>query len=145
MANKIYVDGACSLKKNRGGIGIYNEKLNLNISLCIDNLFEKKTNSIAELYAVKYALDILNKLNISNINEYVILSDSIYVVNSLTKWIINWKKNNWKCTNKKTVSHKDLIINIDEMLTKLNISIKWISRKDNIIADKLAKESIIEI
>lgn len=139
---KIFVDGACSLKYNRGGIGVYNEYLKLNISLCIDDLFDKKTNSISELYAVKHALVILNDLNLPNSEQYIILSDSRYVVESLTKWIHNWKKNNWLRADKKPISHKDLIIEIYELLSKLHVSIKWIPRENNTDADKLAKNSI---
>lgn len=138
----IYVDGACSLKKNNGGIGVYCEHLNLDISLCINNLFDKKTNSISELYAVKHALNILNDLNLSNNNGYIILSDSRYVVESLTNWIHNWKKNNWLRADKKPILHKDLIIEIYDLMIKLNVSIKWIPREENTIADKLAKKSI---
>lgn len=138
----IYVDGACSLKKNNGGIGVYCEQLNLNISLCINNLFDKKTNSISELYAVKHALNILNGLNLSNDDNYIILSDSKYVVESLTNWIHKWKKNNWLRADKKPILHKDLISEIYDLIIKLNISIKWIPREKNTIADKLAKNSI---
>lgn len=139
---KVFVDGACSLKNNKGGIGIYNKKLNLNVSLCINDLFEKKTNSITELYAVKHALTLISMLNLPNPEQFTIYSDSKYVVDSLSKWIHNWKKNNWLRADKKPISHKDLIVDIDGLLCDLHISIKWVPREENTFADKLAKNSI---
>lgn len=139
---KIFVDGACSLKYNKGGIGVYNIKLNLNVSLCINDLFEKKTNSITELYAVKHALTLISMLNLSNPEQFTIYSDSKYVVNSLSIWIHNWKKNNWLRADKKPISHKNLIVEIYDLLSDLHISIKWIPREKNTFADKLAKKSI---
>jgi len=141
----VFVDGACSLKHNKAGIGVYSSDLNLNVSLCIDNLFNKKTNSIAELYAVKHALDLIS--NIKNIDtqdsvNITILSDSLYVVNTFTKWIREWEKKEWLCSNKKPVSHKELIIDIDTMLRFLKVSIKWIPREQNTCADLLSKKSI---
>jgi len=141
----VFVDGACSLKHNRAGIGVYSPDLNFNVSLCIDNLFNKKTNSIAELYAVKHALDLIS--NIKDIDSQqstniTILSDSLYVVNTFTKWIREWEKKEWLCSNKKPVSHKELIIDIDKMLRLLKVSIKWTPREQNTYADILSKKSI---
>ena len=141
----VFVDGACSLKHNRAGIGVYSSDLNLNVSLCIDNLFNKKTNSIAELYAVKHALDLISDMKNTNPLQFAnitILSDSLYVVNTFTKWIREWEKKEWLCTNKKPVSHKELIIDIDTMLRFLKVSIKWIPREQNTYADLLSKRSI---
>ena len=118
---RIYVDGSCSLKNNRGGIGVYNDTLNFNVSLCIDDLFEKKTNSITELYAVKHALTLISELNLPNPEQFTIHSDSKYVVDSLSKWIHNWKKNNWLRADKKPISHKDLIVDTYTLLCDLHI------------------------
>ena len=38
-------------------------------------------------------------------------TDSIYVKNGITEWIIKWKENGWKNSNKKPVKNKDLWIN----------------------------------
>lgn len=137
-----YVDGACSLKQNKAGIGIYNKENNISISLCIDTLFDKKTNSIAELYSVKYALKIIKTIQSPFNNNNIILTDSEYVFNSLTKWIDNWKKKNWINSHNKPVMHKDLILEIYNELHDLNVLIKWIPREENFYADKLAKKSI---
>jgi ribonuclease HI len=139
---KVFVDGACSLKYNKGGIGVYNQLLNLNVSFCINHLFDKKTNSITELYAVKHALTLISMLNLPNTEQFTIYSDSKYVVDSLSIWIHNWKKNNWLRADKKPISHKDLIVETYDLLSDLHISIKWIPREQNTFADKLAKNSI---
>lgn len=138
----VYVDGACSLKNNSAGVGVYSDDLNFNESVCIDSLFDKKTNSLAELYAIKHALDMIDNTNCCD-NKICIKSDSIYAVKSLSIWIHTWIKDDWMTSTKKKVCHKELIEQIYNRIANKDISIQWISRIDNDKADKLAKASVI--
>ena len=56
-----------------------------------------------EIKAVIEALKTVKKS--SSINIY---SDSLYVQNGITKWIFNWKKNNWRSANRKPVKNIEL-------------------------------------
>ena len=64
---------------------------------------EKTTNNRMEMMAAIKALK-----NTPKNSEIEIFSDSEYLINGITKWIINWQKNNWKTKNKKQVLNKDL-------------------------------------
>jgi len=141
MIASVYVDGACSLKKNKGKVGIYSEELDIAISKDIENLVEKKTCSIAELLALKIALETLDyneiKKNYDKINIY---SDSQYVVYTFTKWINGWIKKGWKKYDNKEIKHLEIIQNIYNILvTNPNYELIWIPREKNKKADALSK------
>ena len=102
MKFKIYTDGACSGNPGPGGWGaviIDNDNNQKNIS----GNEKKTTNNRMELLA---AIMALKKIKINS--DVVIYTDSIYVKNGITEWVIKWKKNGWKNSNKKPVKNKDL-------------------------------------
>jgi len=76
---------------------------------------EPLTNQRAELYAIYKALKISTKKKFDKIHIY---SDSEYSIKSLTVWIDNWKKNDWRTANKKPVMNQDIIKEIDVYLQK---------------------------
>ena len=93
---KIYTDGACTnngKKTAKAGVGIYCSLFEVSEKFP----FENHTNNRAELYAILYALNIVseNKL-INKYEEIIIYTDSEYSINSCTKWIHKWIKNDWK-------------------------------------------------
>ncbi|MCK5313190.1 MAG: ribonuclease HI [Desulfobacteraceae bacterium] len=124
----IYTDGASSGNPGPSGIGvymIYNEKTR-EISEFIGNA----TNNIAELKAIKRALEELKKFDIP-VNIY---TDSNYSLGVLTK--------NWKAQ-----ANKELIMETKKLLSKFT-DIKIIKVKghagilENEIADRLATSAI---
>lgn len=86
------------------------------------------TNNIMEITAVIEALKLL-KCEC----EVEIYSDSAYVVNAFKqKWIDNWKKNNWKTSNKKDVKNRELWQELDVLVNKRKIKfIKVKGHADN--------------
>jgi len=124
---------------------------------------EPKTNQRAELYAIYKGIksvykDVQNKNQENQIN-ITIYSDSEYSIKSLTLWIINWKKNNWKTSSGKDVLNQDLIIKLDKLIEKFKANyglIKFIhvrahsDKKDfesinNNLVDILAKQGATSI
>ena len=59
------------------------------------------TNNQMELTATIKALEYIKEND-----EITIFTDSSYVKNGITSWIINWKKNNWKNSQKKKLKIK---------------------------------------
>lgn len=113
MKLTFYTDGASRGNPGRGGWGVY-------IEMKKDKLYTAKlsgaekdtTNNKMELMASIEALRYTKK-NLSKIlkNESVsieIKTDSKYVKNGITEWIINWEKNDWKGSNKKPVANQEL-------------------------------------
>ena len=127
---KVYTDGSVSNngKLNpKGGIGIFfkdNNLNNLGLQLHIDNV----TNNICELEACRQAIIIIinNPKFIKNNNTILICTDSIYVINSISKWSSNWEKNNWKNSKNETIKNINLIQEIRKYYLKYNIIFKYI-------------------
>ena len=142
----IYTDGSTlkNGKKNSvGGIGVYfGEDDERNVS---EEYMNKATNQRTELYAVIKALQIVKDTNESR--PVMIVSDSKYVVQGITDWINNWKKNGWKTAKKQPVKNKELWIKLDKLSSKHDIKWKWIKghsgHPENERADELANEAII--
>ena len=128
---KIYTDGACSGNPGPGGWGVYIENSG-NISE-LSGRDENTTNNRMELKAVIEALKfftIKSKLTIH--------TDSKYVMDGASRWIINWKKNNWKTAQKKDVKNKDLWIELNNLLNYHDVSWVWVKGHDGIYGNERA-------
>ena len=137
----IYTDGACSGNPGKGGWGailIYNKK-----ERYISGSKQLTTNNQMELTATIEALKAISKP--SNIALY---TDSQYVKNGITSWIINWKKNGWKTANKKPVANKDLWIELEKYVDFHSVNWFWVKGHSgnhyNEIADELAVKAMNE-
>jgi ribonuclease HI len=72
------------------------------------------TSQRAELYAIYKAIQRISSKCIDD--PILIYSDSEYSIKSLTIWIKNWKKNNWKTSTSKEVLNQDIIKKIDNLI-----------------------------
>ena len=115
----VYTDGACSGNPGPGGWGA-----TIKIG---DETFEifggedNTTNNRMELIAAIKALEYLNENH-----KITLYTDSNYVKDGITKWIFNWKKNNWKTSAKKPVKNSDLWIQLDEIQNKREVKWNWV-------------------
>jgi len=140
MKYTIYTDGACSGNPGPGGWGAVifdNENKQKNISGSEENT----TNNRMELSAAIMALKEVNKNS-----EITIYTDSTYVKNGITEWVLKWKKNGWKNSNKEPVKNKDLWEKLVIFCEQNTINWKWVkahaSNKYNNLADELATKAI---
>ena len=138
----IYTDGACSGNPGVGGWGailIYKDNKK---ELYGGNLHT--TNNKMELTAVIEALKSLKKE--CKIDLY---TDSKYVKDGITEWLYNWKKNNWKNSQKKDVLNKELWQELDNLQSGHKINWYWVkghaNNELNNRADELARLGIKEI
>ena len=115
----VYTDGSCLGNPGNGGWAflIVGEK-----NICHRSSFElNTTNNKMELVAVIKALEFLKEFRDISIN-----TDSNYVKQGITTWIINWKKNNWKTSRKQPVKNKELWERLDELNLNKNINWNWV-------------------
>lgn len=105
--------------KRMGGIGVFSNIEKLNIS---EKLNGKVTNQIAELTACIKGIEQIKKhmtIEKIHINIY---TDSMYVINSMTKWVHKWKNNQWKKINGKIIDNVELMKMLYEYCNKYNIT-----------------------
>jgi ribonuclease HI len=138
----IHTDGAC---RGNPGPGGWAALLNYNKHKKSIYGFEKNTtNNRMELTAAIKALSSLKKSS-----KVILITDSNYVKNGITKWISNWKKNNWKTSSKKQVKNTDLWQILDNLSKEHDITWKWTKahagNPDNELVDGLANKAIDEM
>ncbi|MBU2883984.1 ribonuclease HI [Psychrosphaera sp. B3R10] len=135
---KIYTDGSCLGNPGPGGYGalmLYNDHKKE-----LSQGYKLTTNNRMELLAVIKALEALTqKCQVS------ITTDSNYVKDGITKWIINWKKNGWKTAAKQPVKNVDLWKLLDEQVARHDIKWFWVKghsgHPENERVDDLARDA----
>ena len=135
----IYTDGACRGNPGIGGWGALIEYGNTKKEYFGGEL--NTTNNQMELKAAIEGLKALKEPCIVNLT-----TDSKYVMQGITLWIDNWKKNNWKNSTKKDVKNKDLWVELDKYVEIHDVKWLWVKghsgHEKNEIADQLANKGI---
>ncbi|KAH6670016.1 putative ribonuclease H [Halenospora varia] len=91
----------------------------------------QQTNQRAELTAIQRALEGVDiKQNLE------IITDSNYAINCSTVWYKNWERNDWRTSDNKAVTNKDLVVEIRKLLTSreakgADTEFTWIKGHDN--------------
>ena len=136
---EIYTDGACRGNPGPGGWG----------ALLIFDQHEKEisggqantTNNRMELMAAIKAIESINEAC-----EIDLYTDSKYVMQGITKWIIKWKLNGFKNSKKKPVVNVDLWVQLDELTNDHKINWYWVKghagHELNERADMLANKGL---
>ena len=135
---KVYTDGSCLGNPGNGGWAfvVINEK-----DISYRAGFERNTtNNQMELMAAIKAIEFLGKYNDINLN-----TDSNYVRQGITNWILNWKRNNWKTSTKKAVKNRELWERLDNLNVSKNIIWSWVRAHNvdefNNQVDQLARQA----
>ncbi len=136
---KIYTDGACSGNPGPGGWGAIlrygeNEKE-------LSGGAAETTNNRMELSAAIEALRALKRPSRVRIH-----TDSTYVKDGITKWIVNWKRNGWRTAAKKPVKNVDLWQDLYDALKDHDVEWHWVKghagHSENERADALARSAV---
>ena len=143
MSNiEIFTDGACKGNPGDGGWGAI-IRINDHEELIWGGEKETTNNRMEMIAAIK-ALEYLKESS-----ALTLTTDSGYVKDGITKWLQNWKKNDWKTAAKKPVKNKDLWQELDVQSSRHTISWKWVKghsgHRENEIADMLANRGVEEL
>ena len=140
----IYTDGACSGNPGAGGWGVV--VINNTDIEKFNGYEEDTTNNRMELMA---AIQGIAKQKIGS--KIILYTDSKYVKDGISVWVINWKKNNWLTSAKKPVKNKDLWEKLDALCESYQVAWNWVRAHQedlsdetmyNNMADELAKDGI---
>jgi ribonuclease HI len=135
----IFTDGACSGNPGPGGWG----------AILRSGGHEKElsggdaatTNNRMELTAVIEGLKALKQASMVTIH-----TDSRYVMDGASKWILGWKKKGWKTADKKPVKNEDLWRVLDGEMARHTLKWVWVAghsgHPENERADQLARSAI---
>ena len=138
----MYTDGACRGNPGPGGWGAL-----ITSEGSTKEVFGGKldaTNNQMELSAAIEGLAALKEP--CNVDLF---TDSKYVMDGITQWIHNWKKNNWRTAAKKDVKNKELWQRLDELINVHLVQWHWVKGhsgdEGNEMADLLANKGIDSI
>jgi ribonuclease HI len=135
----IYTDGACSGNPGPGGWG----------ALLQFGGHERElkggepgtTNNRMEMLAAIAALEALKRPCLVNL-----YTDSVYLRDGITKWIVNWKRNGWKTAARKPVKNVDLWQRLEAAIKRHQITWHWVKghagHPGNEAADALARQGL---
>lgn len=136
---QIWTDGACSGNPGPGGWGALLRMGKHDKELSGGK--KETTNNRMELQAAIEGLNALTRA--CAVDLY---TDSKYVQNGITSWIHNWKKNGWKTAAKKPVKNAELWQQLDEAISRHEISWHWVKghagNAENEKADELARSGM---
>ena len=135
----IYTDGACSPNPGPGGWGailFWNNQVKE-----ISGSEAQTTNNRMELTAAVKALQLLKRKSV-----VILYTDSTYLRNGITQWIVQWKHKGWKLRNNQPVKNVDLWQELDRLNSFHEVTWEWVkahsSNKWNNRADTLARNAI---
>ncbi len=83
------------------------------------------TNNIGELTALLRLLEDTAAAGLAD-EELHVLADSQYVINSVTKWMPNWKRKGWKKADGKPVKNLELIQQLDRAMQGRKVHFEWV-------------------
>ena len=136
---EIYTDGACSGNPGPGGWGALLRYKGVERELSGGE--PHTTNNRMELMGAIAALEALTRQ--SQVRLY---TDSAYVKNGITQWMVRWKANGWRTSDKKPVKNQDLWERLDAALGTHQIDWQWVKGHagdpDNERVDELARRAV---
>lgn len=136
---ELYTDGACSGNPGPGGWG----------ALLRYKTTEKElsgaefdtTNNRMELMAAIEGLKAIKRSC-----PVTLYTDSKYVLQGVTEWLVGWKLRGWKTADKKPVKNQDLWMLLDEQVARHTITWQWVKGHsghiENERVDELARQAI---
>nr|CAB3265613.1 ribonuclease H1-like [Phallusia mammillata] len=140
----VYTDGACSGngKKNcQAGYGVWwGPDHPLNLSCKLKGI---QTNQRAEIAAINACI---KQAKENGFKKLLVRTDSMFVINCVTKWVHGWKKRNWIKADGKPVIHKKEFLEILSNMNDVRVTFEHVyghkGEVGNEMADRLAVQGI---
>jgi len=137
-----YTDGGCKGNPGPGGWGVLLRYGSTEKEL--KGSEPDTTNNRMELMAAIMAFETLKRPC-----QVAITTDSQYVKNGVTQWLLGWKKKGWKTAANKPVKNQDLWQRLDKALSGHKVEWCWVKghsgHAENERVDELANEAISEL
>ncbi|MGH8263954.1 MAG: ribonuclease HI [Steroidobacteraceae bacterium] len=138
-AVRIYTDGACRGNPGPGGWAAL--LMTPERERELSGFEAHTTNNRMELLAAIRALEALKQPC-----DVALYTDSQYVRNGITTWIVDWKRRDWRTADKKPVKNVDLWQQLDALVAGHRIDWHWVrghaGDESNERVDRLANAAI---
>lgn len=142
MMIEIFTDGACRGNPGPGGWGVLLRCDGKEKTLKGGETLT--TNNRMELMAAIMGLSALKRSS-----QVQLYTDSQYLRQGMTEWIMQWKKKGWRNSKKEPVKNVDLWKKLDELAQAHQIHWHWVKghsgHVENDRADTLANEAIDDL
>jgi ribonuclease HI len=139
---EIYTDGACKGNPGPGGWGVVLRWNGREREL--SGAESDTTNNRMELLAAIRGLEALKERCCVRLT-----TDSEYLKNGISRWLDNWKRNNWRTAGKKPVKNVDLWQELERVSGAHEVEWHWVrghsGHAENERADALANEAIARL
>jgi ribonuclease HI len=139
---EIYTDGACRGNPGAGGWGAVLRYRGRERELYGGEA--ATTNNRMELTAAIRALEALQRRC-----KVALYTDSQYVRDGITTWMPDWKRRDWRTSDRKPVKNKDLWQRLDALAAAHDVEWHWVrghaGHPENERADALANRGIDEL
>jgi ribonuclease HI len=138
----IHTDGGCRPNPGPGGWGAVLRQRQHVREMCGGDSGETSNNRM-ELTAPIMALEALTRP--VTVHLY---TDSTYVRNGITNWVLGWERNGWKTAAKQPVKNVDLWKRLQVACSRHQVEWFWVKGHsgvaDNELADELATRGLLE-
>jgi len=139
-----YTDGACSGNPGPGGWGailIAREGDAVVRERTLNGGEALTTNNRMELMAAIAALEALERPS-----AITVITDSAYVKDGITTWMVNWKRRGWRTADNKPVKNVELWQRLEAAADRHKVTWQWVrghaGHPENERADELAREGM---
>ncbi|AHE66670.1 ribonuclease HI [Legionella oakridgensis] len=142
MSIEIFTDGACKGNPGPGGWGVLLRHQGREKTL--SGAESHTTNNRMELTAAVKALEALKRP--CQVDLY---TDSQYLRQGMTTWMMQWKKNGWRNTKREPVKNADLWQQLDDLAKVHQVNWHWVKghagHPENERVDSLANQAIKQL
>ena len=139
----LYTDGACSGNPGPGGWGVL-VRTAAGSETELSGGEMMTTNNRMELMAAIKGLE-----SLSSPQEVALYTDSMYLRDGMTKWILKWKVNNWFDATQRKIKNLDLWQRLDQLAQHHKIDWHWVrghaGHAENERVDVLARNAIVQL
>ncbi len=126
MRIEAYCDGACSGNPGPGAAAAlllaYEGDALIKERELVSPVDPHTTNQRQELLAAIMALEALSLPGV----QITMFCDSKYVIDGITSWVKNWKRNGWVNSKKEPVANRELWERLDQAVQKHQVSWTWV-------------------
>ncbi len=134
----LFTDGSCLKNPGKGGYAAILRYKEHEKELSAG--YKLTTNNRMELMAVINGLSAIKEPC-----SVTVVTDSQYVKNGMTSWLLAWKRNGWVSSKKQPVKNRDLWQKLDEQCQRHKVSWHWVKghagHDENERCDVLAKNA----